>query len=187
MQLLRIVAVTLALVTPVQVWPQSIGIYADIEATGTGICAPVGVPVNIYLTFRETDSPGIVGFELRVVGLPESWLAIEDCGPIGCPPWDWFGAGGSWAWPTCQAGDRVVLRSMMLLATDARENVELQIAARTPPTDPAFDCPLVVRCDGPTYTRQCVAGLRSTVRQIDCPVGIAHGSWTAIKRLYEAE
>lgn len=187
MQRLRLVVAMVSLAMPVHVSSQSIGIYADIEATDTEICIPVGVPVRAFLVFRETDSPGIVGFEFRVVGLPSSWFAFDEyCGPILCPPGgSLFGSGAAWAWSTCKTGDLVILGTELIIATDPRPSVAFQIAGRVPPSHPGFDCALVIRCDAPVYTFECVSGNTTMVRQDDCPVAVRHHSWSAIKTLYE--
>jgi hypothetical protein len=161
-------------------------VFADVEATSTRVCAAPGVPTLAYLAFHQPASPGITGFEFRVVGLPPGWIAIPDfCGPVLCVVGDLFGSGASWGWPICRAGDSMVFGTVLFVAMDTQSNVELTIAARTQPSNPAFNCANVTRCDAPTYTAACVAGDRTVINDAGCPVGTQRQSWPALKRLYE--
>ena len=188
MQLVKsILLAALTLAWPQCAAAQRIGLFADPMATTTRVCVPVGFPVRAYLVFRQSASPGITGFEFRVLGLPTSWIAMSElCGPVPCIVGDPFGAGAYWAWGSCRLDDVVPLLAVTFIAFEERSDVALAIGARVPPTNPTFDCPLVTRCDAPAFTRECVVGDQIVINNSElCPVATRQQSWSAVKALYE--
>lgn len=187
MQLVKhILLAALALAWPQCTAAQRVGLFADPMATTTRVCVPVGVPVRTYLVFRQSASPGITGFEFRVLGLPTDWIAVSDhCGPVPCIG-DLFGVGASWAWASCQLGELVPLAAVTFIALGQRADVTLAIGARVPPTNAGLNCPLVTRCDAPSFTGECVIGDQIVINNSElCPVATHQRSWSTVKALYQ--
>jgi len=181
--LLFAVAVT---AVPSSASAQSIGLFADVGAINCNVNASVGTPVTCYFVFRQLASTGIAGYAFRAHGLPAGWIAIADpCWPSPCIG-DLFGSGVVGAWPECHTNDVEFLFPLVLIAMTDQSDIELTIAPRLPLVNPAFDCPLVARCDAPTYTAECVTGSRSVINgTLPCTVGTHMRSWAEIKSLYE--
>ncbi len=167
------------------------------DAMGQLACGqiPVGTASTLYVVARAAGPTlcGITGAELRVVGMPEGWLASATIPPNGIALGDPLGSvGGNMAYTSCQspAAGPVLLYTISTFATTAVTDHVVAITARTPPANPIFNCPLVTLCDQPMYTIVCMAGSQATINPsagatCDPPtVGVQPRTWTAVKAFY---
>jgi hypothetical protein len=110
------------------------------------------------------------------------------------------------AWPTCQTGDGhlVVLEvyDAYYLDCQSARRYDLQVVKHDHASNQYFQCPLLVLCDAPVYTKVCVGTVRvcqnpeppfannamcSTGQQAwinYCPIAVEPTSWSAVKSIY---
>jgi hypothetical protein len=172
---------------PARSYGQVLGVFADPEGTNCSIAAPVYRMTNCYLVLRDPAIEGAVGIELGIRGLPAGWLGwIETCELCSIVLPSAFGDGAILALQHCATGDPLVLAPVVLIPTTDATDVVLEVGPKIPPSDPAFDCPVVYQCDSPNFTGVCVQGMRSRVNSSEpCTISVAGLSWTALKSLYE--
>jgi hypothetical protein len=139
-----------------------IGVYADLTATQTTATFAVGVPRTLFIVARlegETAA-GASGAEFRIDGLPADWFVYVTPNPtasvvLGHP---FRESGGvrraNIAFPWCAAvtDGRVLLYTVVVVPTTAVEPHILHVEPGDPPTNPAFQTPVLLRCDHPNYT-----------------------------------
>ena len=175
---------------------QAIGVYFDPAAGPTTIVQPAPGSGTLYILaiLGGAASNGIAGAEFRVGCFPPDWYAtwssLSGSPILGSP----FGAGAQIAFPSCQEGTNgvVLLCTVMYFATSAVVNHCIGVAARIPPSNPNYSCPVVVICDSPTYTYQCVRGGEAVFNPTDeecrpwdtCPVAVNPATWSVLKGLY---
>ncbi len=176
----------LSVAMPMTSSAQVIGVFADLSATECDLSVHRFAPATGYLLFRRGVLDGIIGFEFRIEGLPQGWIATTDyCWGVICVG-DLFGNGDTWAWPTCRREDPVAISRITFIATTEETDVILRVAAKVPPSNPAFDCPLVVQCDAPAYTLFCVGVQPAVINgSAPCIVSVEQRTWTQIRRLYD--
>ena len=193
------------------------GVHADNAGTiqiafdpkGNRMCGqiPAGTPATLYVVAQLAGPTlcGITGAELRVVGIPADWIATatpagavslgDPLGPVG----------GNVAFTSCQSPAKgpVLLYTISLFATSSVTDHTIEVIARTPPTNPSFDCPLVTLCDAPLYSIVCMERSRAVVNSRadgtcgrehrpsalgpearELPQSLATSTWSTIKRLY---
>ena len=170
----------------------TIGVYFDAAGTRCqGTIAP-DAPGMVYVLAKlpQGTLDGIAGAEFKFSGVPASWrvfpVANPDLVALGNP----FGDGVVMGFPCKQAQDGVVLLySVMVLASAAEPDVVFGIEVRKPPLNAAFQCPLLVQCDDPAFTKRCVTGQSCFVnssksRPCARPTGVDQKTWTQVKAFY---
>lgn len=170
-----------------------IRIYSDPGCASTTLPSmePPG-PYIVYAMASLDTLAGIAGAEFRIQGLPAGWQAFATPNPaaviaLGDP----FGTGADIAFATCQTARCVLLYEIALLPATSQTQVVLEVRANTPPTNPNFTCPLVVRCDDPYFTQVCVrsdgpsgGGGGNCNFCCGCPIALQSITWTRVKKLY---
>jgi hypothetical protein len=143
----------------------SIGLFADLVASNTCISIPPGTGGSIYV-FAMLDgetADGIIGAEFRVevsniTGIFANWIANPAANVVLGSPLD--GVGTTMAFPNCQvpmAGENRVHLGTLQLFNVSGSPQEFRVKRRNPPSSPNLgDCPLLIRCDEPTFTRVCL-------------------------------
>jgi hypothetical protein len=137
---------------------------------------PFPMQFTLYVVVDTWGLPygGITGAEFSLRGLEDLFGFPPDgmfFWNVEASPWaivvigDPMGAGTNIAFSDCQSGT-VHLFTLQMFAFGSPGTRELRVAARQPPTNPNFDCPLVVLCDAPVYTTRCT---RSGVAYFDVP------------------
>ncbi len=166
---------------------QSIGLFGDPSGASCNLVVNPGVAgTGFLIAIPGGPVTGITGAEFRVAGLPGGWFAISTPNPasnlsLGDP----FTTGANIAFPTCQAGGPVTLYTVTLIATSVVTDGLFEVVAKTPPSNPNFDCPLVTLCDAPAFTKVCVGGGAAFLNSSnECTVAVEETSWSRLKALY---
>ena len=63
---------------------------------------------------------------------------------------------------------------------DTRTRIERHIN----PSNPNFQCPVLVLCDAPIFTTICVPGGQAIWNGPPCTVGVDQKSWSGVKNLF---
>lgn len=169
----------------------SIGIYFDREGTlcqGTIPPGPTGGIVYVLAKLAGQSAGGIAATEFRFTGVPESWEVFPVANPAHLTQGNPFQDGVVSGFECDNHGGPVLLYTVLVLAGSEETDVQFQIEARNPPSNPSFACPHVDLCDAPAYTKVCVEGLPcfvnvSTSRKCGI-LAVSPVSWSALKRLY---
>jgi len=169
---------------------QSIGIYWDTSAaTCNGNTAPFSPGTMYVLGIRGgAASGGLTGAELRVDNFPVStWFPSAVANPsanvaIG----SLLGTGANIAFASCQTGTAnvILLYTVSYFATDVQSNRILSVLRHSAPSNPNFQCPLMVLCDAPVFTKVCVTGSQGIINGPPCTVAVETTSWSAVKNLF---
>jgi hypothetical protein len=170
----------------------SIGIYFDREGTlCQGTIPPGGTGGTVYVLAKHAgqSAGGIAATEFRFTGVPESWEVFPVANPVHLTQGNPFGDGVVSGFECEDDAQPVLLYTVLVLAHSEETNVQFQIEARNPPSNPSFACPHIDLCDAPAYTKVCVEGLRcfvnsATPRKCDSPLAVEPVSWSALKHLY---
>jgi hypothetical protein len=136
------------------------------------------------------DTDGISGAEFRFAGVPGSWQTWATPNPaivaIGNPLGDGIVAGMPCMRPT---NGIVALYSIQVIAPQEENDVVFTIEKARPPTNPQFQCPLIVQCDDPMFTMYCVETAPCFVNATGATpcavVGVEPTTWSAVKKMYE--
>jgi hypothetical protein len=137
-----------------------IGVYFDAAGTQCMGTIEAGHAATVYIVAKVGPGEDLpAGAEFRFVGLPSAWTAFPVPNPGGFSLGDPFAQGGSigGAWP-CEApgaGTTLVLYTVLIVASEAVNDVRLELLARNPPSNPNFPCALVVLCPFP-FDKRCV-------------------------------
>jgi hypothetical protein len=172
----------------------SIGLYFDPEGNRcTGTIVP-GQPGTVYVVAKMSGMSvcGIAGAEFRFTGIPSSWsvypVADPDILAIGDP----LGDGVTMGFLCKRPENSTIVLFRVLVTADAEEHdLQFNIEMRNPPTSQTFECPQLVLCDNPMFTKVCVAGFSCTVnatkpstRPCAIPVAIRSSTWGGVKSLF---
>jgi len=196
-----------------------IGVFAD--AAGTHCCMTTGAgatTLHVIAITNGVTSPGFTGAEFRIGLSPPQpgvflvWTATPAANvAIGNPIDNSSDAGNvsgvNLAFSTCQkqvgmAGDHTTLGT--ILAFGLTGTCEMRTMQHDRPSNPNFKCPLLVLCDGPTFTTapltlkegdphllgQEPIAFRSFVNNASCAgtscgfVNVESGTWSSLKGLY---
>jgi hypothetical protein len=170
-----------------------LGIYFDEQATAVERTqeAPASATLWVLAVLGgDAASAGIDGAEFRVENFPSSWFANVVPNPaanivLGGP----LSGGVNIAFPVCQApsaSGAVTLFTVNYFAVTLVDHHVLQVEAHSTPNNPSFNCPLVVLCDDPFFTKLCVAGGRAAFNfpGFDQPA-VETTTWSTLKALYE--
>jgi len=165
---------------------QSIGVYWDpAAATCNGNNAPNTLNRMYILGIRGgAASAGLTGAELRVDGFPGNWFPTvvpNSTVAIGSV----LAGGGNIAFQTCQTGtgNVILLYTVDYFAVDSQTSV-LTVLRHNTPSSPNFQCPLMVLCDSPVFTKVCVTGSTGIVNGPPCTVAVETTSWSRVKDLF---
>lgn len=165
------------------------GIYDD-EAMTQRIGSMEGSYKVVFAGVRALEEPlEFTGLEFSIAGLEAFDAVLVDwpsapnvvVGTIAAPADTTTGTGGvNAAWPTCQVGDRLVLRLQLLAATPPQHQV-LQVRRRYPATFP-YTYAYGVICDDPCFG--CHVRFVTPEYVLNPIVGVEAWGWGAVKGLY---
>ena len=168
---------------------QSIGVYWDTAAANcNGSNAPFTQGTMYVLGIRGgAAGAGLTGAEMRVSGFPSTWFPSATANPasnvaIG----NVMDSGANIAFPMCQAGSGnvILLYTVGYFAADEQANRVVTVLKHTAPSNPNFQCPLMVLCDAPVFTKVCVLGSSGIINGPPCTVAVETTSWSAVKGLF---
>ncbi len=167
----------------------SIGVYFDAAGTDCDYTVTaLYTPVNIYVmaNLSGAAAEGMTGAEFSVHNWPSAWFANITANPAANTVLGNLWIGTNIAFPSCQPGTAgmVLLYSVSGFATTAVPETYLTVAAHYTPSNPSFNCPLLVLCDAPVYTKVCVNAGVGILNGRPCSVGVAPSSWSKVKGLY---
>jgi hypothetical protein len=172
----------------------TIGVYFDAAGTRCQGTIQPGTPGTVYILVRTAGATadGIAGAEFKFTGLPHSWRVFPVANPELLAMGDPFGVGVVAGLPCQSPQAGLVLLYTVEVVADAEEpDVQLSIDAREPPLNRAFACPLLVACDEPAFTKQCVGAqscsvnsTASVARPCATPTSVSPKTWTGVKELY---
>ncbi len=132
--------------------------------------------MTVHAELKGAAAGGIVGAEFYVEGLenlPGDWLAASspaiaaglegDLVTVSDTDGDGLDddRGGQITFATCRTSSMVTLATLTAWSHDAIQDLDattLRVVGANPPSDPAFDCPLLVLCDAPAFTKVCAEG-----------------------------
>jgi hypothetical protein len=165
------------------------GIYDD-EAMTQSIGSMEGSYKVVYAGVRALEEPlEFTGLEFSIAGLEAFDAVLVDwpsapsvvVGTIAAPADTTTGTGGvDAAWPTCQVGDRLILRLQLLAATPPQHQA-LQVRRHYPP-NPYMPYVWGATCDDPCFG--CHVRFVTPEYVLNPVVGIEAGGWGAVKGLY---
>jgi hypothetical protein len=89
--------------------------------------------------------------------------------------------------PSCQNGLPIpVMRLQVTNLSGGRDGV-IEIAPKSPPSNPNFPCPLVTLCDTPIFTKVCITPDKAVCNpsgSLRCGVASEKSDWGRVKGLY---
>lgn len=147
------------------------------------------VPFNVYVVAILADDfavNGIQGAEFRVDGFDPAWITALTRDPASQnAAGDPLGNGVQMSYATCQQGP-VLLYSILVFALAPVPPTTLEVTQANPPSNMNFQCPSVLLCGGPLFTRICVGGGTAEINPEFCACCIATqpSSWSRVKSLY---
>ena len=171
-----------------------LGIYFDDRASNCSNTFAVGTSRTLYvLLLAEGDTRGgVSGLEFSIDASAATGYNFS--GETVTLP-NGFGVGG----PAVGDGlnivstrgceSRLPLPVMRLQVTNlsgSRDGV-VEIAAKSPPSNYNFACPLVTLCDSPAFTKVCIAPDRAVLNPsgaLRCGVASEKSDWGRVKELY---
>ena len=184
------VAIVLAARSAAAQWPGTLGIFDDQAMTVTHGTME-GTSKEVYLGIRlDPPGDGFTGIECSIAGLEQFLYYAADwqngpgvvVGSLAAPVDTIAGTGGiNVAWPTCQMGERVVMRLLLVAAAPPQDAV-LEVRRRYPPSSNQFTYPYATTCDQPCFG--CHWKLRGGTYTLNPTIGVDASSWSAIKSLY---
>ena len=185
-RLLLFLAILLA---PVSAQGSDVRILFDLDGYDRDACASPMIPLRSFVVAAlggDAAAGGIIGAEFRLIGYDSGWLNTVTPNPsANFIAGDLLGDGGQIAFANCQfqqASTPVLLYTIDTLVPAAIPDVTLQIGRHNAPSNPNFQCPLVVLCDPPVFTKICVASAEAFLTA--CPVSVHPATWTAVRALY---
>lgn len=167
---------------------QVIAPFADPGLTSCTITAPPNVPTPLYIVALAAPFEGFIEARFRITGLPLDLYATtivpNAAASIAGDP---FGAGVNFYFTSCQGPAPVVLYTITLTNVgDTSGNRTILVERHTMPTNPLFQCPLLVACDPPEYTVACVTGGQAFLNGAsECDVALDEVTWSHVKALYD--
>jgi len=194
----RVLAAGCALALAGAASAQKIGIYGAQDCTTSFVCAPTGVPTQVFVMADQHEQPswskGLGGAEFRVSGIPSAWMATATPAPnvliaIGDP----IGPGCNVALYPMPTADCALLYTLTLVPTSEVEDAVLGIATHTSPSRPGFACPwLFYPCNFPGPSASacvvppiCAEAVELHVRSMpDCAIAVEPTSWGTVKQLF---
>lgn len=186
-----ILALALAAVAPRTAMALStVGVYFDENAVHCdGVINPLE-PVDLYIVVKPDRAQlpdGLSGAEFRVEPFDLDWITTITPNPfsnvaIGNP----IAGGCDIAFAFCQVPPNVLLYTIRVLAITPVSPRILTVMAHSTPSNPNFNCPSLLNCSAPLFTRFCVEGLTACVNreQTCCILATEASTWTQVKSLY---
>jgi hypothetical protein len=178
----------------------SIGVFFDTGAARCDALIPAQFTQVTWYVMAilggDIAADGITGAEFSLKGVPPAWFAqifanpaanVDLRHPMG------IGVGTNIAFPACQKAAPVLLYTYQVLATSVPANgTYLTVERHDFPSSPSFQCPLLVICDPPIFTKVCVRGGQGilngdpsgTPPPVPCTVGVDQTNWSTVKSLY---
>ena len=155
------------------------------ENGGENVIVEPPTPTTAYIVALNLTGP-ITGAEVRLTGMPESWQVVTTpLPPANISIGDPFGEGANIAFPTCQSPVGLVVRlwQVTIIPDVYHGDVAIGSFPRVPPTNPGFNCPLLVTCD---YSLQCTTSPGYTCINGGgyCLVSVEAKTWSALKALF---
>ena len=165
----------------------SIGVYfagdgSDCDATAAPF-TPLGWYVLAHL-YGDAGIDGLTGAEFRVSGVPGAWFHTITANPAANTVLGNLFSGTNVAFPGCMPGPWVLLYTVSTFPTAPSGPMTWQVLAHSVPSSPLFNCPLIVFCDAPVYSKICVPGGEAFVNGGPCTVGVAPATWSEVKSLF---
>jgi hypothetical protein len=162
-----------------------LALFGDAACTTCNLDIPVGHSGDVYIVAQSYEPNGILGAELRVVGLPVGWTHVSTASPLATAALgDPFGNGSNIAFTQPQVGECALLYRVTVVATSAVENVTLSLVQHASPSNPNFACPKIICNCSPVFPLVCVPGRGMSINGVDCTVGIQDRTWSAVKSVY---
>lgn len=174
-----------------------IGIYSAQTHADREWCFTVApfTPVNLYIYYVQTgDFPQANGAEYKIEDMPGTFGVSYIANLINGPGTNlnlgnaFDGTGHNGAWPAPQPFDangglHVATYSLVVLDLSLPINgVRLRVSNRTPPTNAAFECPLITDAG---FNLHCVGGLTAALNDPPfCVDAVDSKSWSEIRTLY---
>jgi hypothetical protein len=172
-----------AVCPPTGCW--DLALFGDAACSTCNLDIPVGQSGDVYVVARSFEPFGILGAELRVIGLPSDWMHISTPNPLAYAAiGDPFSNGGIIAFAQGQVGECILLYKVTITATSAVESITLDVAQHVSPSNPNFPCPVIICNCTPVFPRVCVTVNSMSINGADCTVGIKAHTWTTVKGLY---
>ena len=196
MRLPAVVALSLsflaAFATPRPLGATTLGLYFDPQGTTFERPQPANAADTAWILAvpgGDAAADGIVGAEFRLDNFPSDWFVTPVANPaasliLGGP----LAGGTSIAFDTCQSpgvpATPVLLFTLNYFATSVHDQHVVRVLQHSTPSNPAFQCPLVVLCDAPTYTKLCVTG---GLAAFNWPgfTAVTPSTWSAVKSLFD--
>jgi hypothetical protein len=182
-------------------------------------CADPVVEFYVYALLIAGSEPGITGAEYKVQfgpgGAVPGWAIQEEFAPSATvvlgSALDLSGmpSGVNVAWPTCQTGDgtySVLIETVRAYSLDCQnpQHYQIQVVKHDHPSNQYFQCPLLVLCDAPVYTKVCAGAAVTMCRNPEppyannamcsgwndpawinyCPIAVEPVTWSAVKSIY---
>lgn len=151
--------------------------FGSCQATTTFVPGSFGLlTFDIWLRTGRQRLSGASGVEFRISGgesLP-SWVSNAVPDPsFACVGNPIFPVGGT---HVCACGFSCIVSDLIFLyrvtylsetgAADIAPDTRLRIEAGNPPSNPSFDCPLVILCDSPVFTTLCSEGTEFIINPV---------------------
>ena len=168
---------------------QSIGFYWDTAAANCNGSNALFTPGTMYVLGIRGGAAGagLTGAEMRIDGFPSSWFPAPVANPASSVAiGSLMTQGANIAFATCQmgTGNVILLYSVNYFAADEQANRVVSVLKHATPSNPNFQCPLMVLCDAPVYTKVCVLGSSGIINGPPCTVAVETTSWSAVKGLF---
>ena len=161
-----------------------LALFGDAACSTCNLDIPSGQSGDVYVVARSFEPMGILGAELRVIGLPADWTHVSTPNPLAIAVGDPFGNGANIAFFPPQVGECIQLFRVTITATSAVENITLSVAQHMSPSNPNFPCPVIICNCSPVFPRVCVIGGNMSINGAECTVGTKDHTWSAVKLLF---
>lgn len=184
-----ILAVLLACMPVTFARAASIGLFADPDCSTCRMTLAAGEIGTFYIAAQplELQPSRPDGAEFRVVGLPDGWhtVSVQPSPAAAIVIGDPLGGGTNIAFPTGQPGPCVNLFTVQVFASNAASEVQLRVVQHSTPSNPLFQCPVMVM-DWIPFTKICVDGGSLLVNSVqNCSVSVTSTTWSMLRRLYD--
>jgi hypothetical protein len=194
--------------TAVERCPECIlGVYDDVTMTRTFGSIEPGIAKDLYLGVQlQGTFDGLTGLEFSIAGIRQDLDGIAVLETVGIttePPSVVLGspvaprdttvtsvsAGGmNVAWASCVSGQSIALMRIRILSFPVQPaGKSIQVTRKFPPSNVAYNNPVVVLCDAPVFTALVLSGGRYcfNVPGPDCPPTSVDGTtWSTIKSIF---
>ena len=167
---------------------QSIGVFFSPDGSDCDATLVPFAPGTAYILaiLGGAGAGGISGAEFRLEGVP--WFPSSNANrtvvvrTYGNPL---FG-GCTMEFASCQTGTGgvVLLYTIDFFVFSLVGETYFSILRHTTPSNPLFQCPVLILCNEPSSTRLCCAGGQAILNGRPCTVAVEQRSWSQVKELY---